>query len=122
MNTDPEPEDPYGESLFEGLDVGGEPQPAHNPEPEDVPEGTMDVHWGRLIEKARGHDAGLAAILETFQGLGRRLERQDGTFTIRPADESDAEDYARDREYLLPHASWLKVALKDLVQEVGDAA
>ena len=102
--------------------MGGKPHPAHTPEPEDEPEGIMDVHWGRLIEKARSYDAGLAAILETFQGLGRRLERQDGTFTIRPADEADREDYEQDRKYLLPHASWLRVALRDLVQEVADAA
>jgi len=51
--------------------------------------------------------------------MGRHLERRDGTFVIVPADESDAEDYVRDREYLLPHAAWLKMALKDLEADNG---
>jgi len=49
-----------------------------------------------------------------FADMGRHLIRRDGYIELAPADAEDVGDYARDREYLLPHADWLKAAMRDL--------
>ena len=84
------------------------------PEPPDGGWVGEDAYWPRLVRWAYNHDPELGATLKTFAEMGRHLVRWDGTFTIQPADEADREDYEQDRKYLLPHAAWLKVALKDL--------
>ena len=89
------------------------------PEPPDGGWVGEDAYWPRLVALAYAHDSELGATLKTFAEMGRHLVRRDGTFTIVPADEADREDYVRDREYLFPHAAWLKMALKDLEADNG---
>jgi len=88
----------------------------HRREPEPPDGGWVgeDVHWPRLVRWAYNHDPELGATLKTFAETGRHLVRWDGTLAIVPADEADREEYAQDREYLLPYSDWLREALYEL--------
>jgi hypothetical protein len=79
-----------------------------------------DDQWLRLIRWATTHDYELGATLKTFREMGRHLVRRDGRIELVPADSEDAAEYARDRDYLLPHAAWLSEALGELAGVVGE--